>query len=62
MRAKVIWFGKYKDKTLGHIIDKDPKYIAWMLGNKEFKWTGENMTNLKGSMLFLMRQKYGEDA
>ena len=61
MRAKVIWFGKYKDKTLGHIIDKDPKYIAWMLGNKEFKWTGENMTNLKGSMLFLMRQKYGED-
>lgn len=61
IRAKIIWFGKYKDKSLGHIIDKDPKYIAWMLGNKEFKWQGEKMTNLKGAMLFLMRQKYGDN-
>lgn len=58
LRAKVIWFGKYKDKTLGHVFDKDPKYIAWMLGNKEFKWLGEKMINLKASMLFLMREKY----
>lgn len=61
IRAKKIWFGKYKDKTLGHVIDKDPKYIAWMLGNKEFKWNGEKMLNLKGSLLFLMRQKYEDN-
>lgn len=61
IRAKTIWFGKYKDKTLGYLIDKDPKYIAWMLGNKEFKWQGDKMNSLKGSMLFLMREKYGDD-
>lgn len=61
MRAKKIWFGKHKDKTLGFLIDKEPSYIAWMLGNKEWKWEGEKMTNLKGAMLFLMRQKYGEN-
>ncbi len=60
LRAKIIHFGKHKDKTLGYLIDREPKYIAWMLGNKDFEWKSEKMIVLKRSMLFLMRQKYGE--
>ena len=31
-------FGKYKGKTLLHVIDNDPQYIIWCINNiKEFK-------------------------
>lgn len=59
-KAEVLWFGKHKDKTLGSIMNRDPKYIAWMLGNKEFEWKGDKMTKLKANFLLLMRDKYGE--
>ena len=61
IRKEPLWFGKYKDKSLGYVMDRDPKYIAWMLGNKEFEWKGEKMQKLKSQFLFLMREKYGEN-
>lgn len=56
-----IWFGKYKDRELDVVFKKDPKYIAWILGNKEWNWTSKKMATLKKAMLFLMRQKYGDN-
>lgn len=29
----VITFGKYRDRTIGEIIDRDPGYISWALAN-----------------------------
>lgn len=56
------WFGKYKDQSCDVVFKKDPKYIAWMLGNKEWDWTNKKMAEFKKILLFLMRQKYGENA
>lgn len=61
IRKEPLWFGKYNGKSLGYIIDRDPKYISWMLSNKDFEWKGEKMTKLKTQFLFLMREKYGEN-
>ncbi len=55
-----IWFGKYKDSSCKAIMNKDPKYVAWMLGNKDWDWSNVKMAKLKKVLLFLMRQKYGE--
>jgi DNA repair protein RadD len=55
-----IWFGKYKNSSCKVVMNKDPKYIAWMLGNKEWDWNSVKMANLKKVLLFLMRQKYGD--
>lgn len=55
-----IWFGKYKDQTCKVVFNKDPKYIAWILGNKEWDWTNAKMSKLKAVLLFLMRSKYSE--
>lgn len=41
----VLWFGKYKDKTLSQIHKENDKYFPWIIDNFDFK--GDKMLRLK---------------
>lgn len=39
--------GKYKGEGLGSVIDKDPKYVAWMVANNAIDVRKEVVNKLK---------------
>lgn len=43
----IMTFGKYKGKTVKDVSEKDRGYLLWLMKNKDFKWYGEAMNNLK---------------
>lgn len=50
-------FGKHSGKKVKDVFQYDKGYLAWMLGNKDFKWESKNMQNIKKEIEDLFKDK-----
>jgi hypothetical protein len=49
-KTKVLWFGKYKGKTIGDVINGDPNYIAWCVNENKFMINAATQKELDKSL------------
>lgn len=50
-------FGKHSGKKIKDVFNYDKGYLAWLIGNKDFKWESENMKNIKREIEYLFKDK-----
>ena len=51
----ILWFGKYKNKSIKEIVDRDAQYIEWCLNNRIFR------LNFIVKLYYLKRLKYQKE-
>lgn len=50
-------FGKHNGEKIKDVFKYDKGYIKWLLENKNFKWNGEKMINIKKEMEYLLKEE-----